>query len=774
MVIARKLLTPMLMILTLVLVAVIAVASFSAYRSLTAENDRSLVWLRQGFDAEIERMSNLSLALAKQAAANPEVQAAFILGDRDRLMTLNLAAFEKLQTQFNLIENQFTVAPATVILNLSKPEKVGRDLAKNRAILLSANQDGRSVSGLEMTEYGLAMHGVAPIRGQPAGGEAIHGSVDYSLGVDINMLQKLRREYGGEWQLLLSQPALTAAGAGTTLVQAAGPRPDLPVQATTFAKPIFTADESYLRALEGQTVSELVRSGDSVYSFLTLPVRDFSGKIVGVVNIAWDTTAALTLLTRRVLFGGLAGAAGLLIVAWILNRLIRRTLQPVQALTVSAQAIAAGNLRQPLPLLRPETRRDDEVVRLNRSFHAMTGQLRRLVGDLEGLVSERTSVLERRTNQLQAAADIGREVTVLSNPDNLLNQAVDLIRSRFDFYHAGVFLVDDEGEYAVLQAATGEAGRRMIASGYRLEVHSSAGIGRGMVGSVCGTGRPQIAGDVTKDLSYYKNPLLPNTLSEAVLPLRAGEQVIGALDVQSTVADAFSDDDITVLQIIADQLASAVNNSRLIATLNRTVSDLQSVHGQTTRSNWEQAGGYGRPIGYRFTSKESQFQPATGLEALNRRAAPAQAIQAIQTGASVDNEAGAFSIPIRLRDQVIGAVQVRYDPSEADPDLPSLIEEVSGRLGMMLESARLLEEAQRLAQREHQINVIATEMRSSVNLESILQSTVRELGKTLGVRRAFIQLGELEGNTPASESLPNEKIGHNGNGDAGTASGSKR
>ena len=224
----------------------------------------------------------------------------------------------------------------------------------------------------------------------------------------------------------------------------------------------------------------------------------------------------------------------------------------------------------------------------------MTLQLRSLVGNLEQRVAERTRRLERRSLQLQTAAEVARDITTIQDLDDLLNKAVNLVRGRFGFYHAGLFLIDDLGEYACLRAATGEAGRQLIERGHKLKVGEI-----GLVGYVTGTGQPRIALDVGADAVHFKNPLLPDTRSEMALPLKANDRVIGALDVQSTVGSAFDQEDIAILQILADQLAVAINNIRLVEKLETALKETDTLYQHQVQQNWSIQGGI-TPTGYEY------------------------------------------------------------------------------------------------------------------------------------------------------------------------------
>ncbi|MBN2006803.1 MAG: GAF domain-containing protein [Anaerolineae bacterium] len=196
-------------------------------------------------------------------------------------------------------------------------------------------------------------------------------------------------------------------------------------------------------------------------------------------------------------------------------------------------------------------------VTLTQAQQEGIGALVRLTGT--ALSGQQTiNEAHRRQIQMEAVATVGRDATVLLNPSDLLERVARLVSHQFNFYHTGIFLVDDAGEYAVLRATSSEYGQELIRQQHRLKIGE-----QGMVGYVTGTGKARIASNVGADDTHYVNPMLPNTRSEITLPMYYGEQVIGALDVQSTKENAFTEDDCTTLQIMADQLANALINARL-------------------------------------------------------------------------------------------------------------------------------------------------------------------------------------------------------------------
>ena len=239
---------------------------------------------------------------------------------------------------------------------------------------------------------------------------------------------------------------------------------------------------------------------------------------------------------------------------------------PLRTLTHGALRLAGGDLNAMVAV-----RRQDEIGVLADAFNRMAAELRGLYQDLE-------SKVEARTQQLEAAAEIGRAATSILSTHELLARSVDLIRDRFGYYHVSVFLLDDSGRWAVLEESTGEVGQELKARGHRLAVGSNS-----LIGWVTANRKPRIALDVASDEVHFRNALLPDTRSEAALPLRVGDRLIGALDVQSRSLNAFNTSDIDVLQVLADQIAIALENGRLFARQERAAVLDQRVANLTAR-----------------------------------------------------------------------------------------------------------------------------------------------------------------------------------------------
>jgi len=169
-----------------------------------------------------------------------------------------------------------------------------------------------------------------------------------------------------------------------------------------------------------------------------------------------------------------------------------------------------------------------------------------------------TSDIQRHTRLLKAAASAAKNITMILDSQELLQRTVDIICNEFNFYYAGVFLIDETKQYAILKAGRGDAGKAMIREGHKLAVG-----GNSMIGAAVANRQGRIALDVGQEAVFFENPHLPKTRSEMALPLIMGDDVIGALTVQSEEGEAFHEDDIAALQTMADQLATAIQNSNL-------------------------------------------------------------------------------------------------------------------------------------------------------------------------------------------------------------------
>jgi len=179
---------------------------------------------------------------------------------------------------------------------------------------------------------------------------------------------------------------------------------------------------------------------------------------------------------------------------------------------------------------------------------------------------EPDSVAERRLNDLLAVAEVGRKITSILNLDQLLTQVVELIQSRFGYYHVQIFLIERGSDRACFKASKSSAADsdHELNEKWRREGRSTRIGQEGIIGWVARHGEPLLANDVSAEPLYIPDDprLLPDTRAELAVPLIMEGEVLGVLDVQSTRTGAFGPDDLFVLTTLADQVAVAVNSAR--------------------------------------------------------------------------------------------------------------------------------------------------------------------------------------------------------------------
>jgi len=353
----------------------------------------------------------------------------------------------------------------------------------------------------------------------------------------------------------------------------------------------------------------------------------------------------------------------------------------------------------------------------------------------ETTIAQRTQDINLRATHLEAAARVARNISSFNDLDSLVTDTIEMIRNQFGYYHVGLFLVDDKREFAILKAATGEAGRRMLARNHRLRIGEE-----GLVGDSLEKNEPRISLDVGLDAIHFRNPDLPETHSEMVLPLRSDGHTIGALDVQSENVSAFGPDDIRILETIADQLALAIQKVNLLAQLIQSLNEMEASYQQYTRKTWHaHLSKSKRNYAFRYRRQQIEMVDEGYVEVTKAL----EANQAVISNQSVNDQTQTLvAIPIKLRGEPLGVINLRFDASYVPQDTVDLLENTAARLALALDNARLLEELQQKAERERQIGSIVSKVRSRADIDSILRTTAEELGRSLGVAEVLVQLKE--------------------------------
>lgn len=383
---------------------------------------------------------------------------------------------------------------------------------------------------------------------------------------------------------------------------------------------------------------------------------------------------------------------------------------------------------------------------------------------------------KRTALQFETAAQISRDISSSLELDELLKKGVDLIRSRFDFYHAAIFLKDAVGEFVVIREATGDAGAQMKRAGHKLGVGSKS-----VVGFVAGKGESLVVNDTTRDATYYPNPLLPDTRAEAAIPLKLADRIVGVLDVQSKEAYAFAEDSLRTLQILADQLAIAVVNTELFAETQEHLAQHRLLHHITTTAasgttlnealqsavNGLQVtlGGdrvsilladrdkktleVKAAVGYADNVFDLRIPVGTGITgwaAAHRRTLRVGNVQ--QDTRYIEgspNTRSEMAIPLIYRSELLGVLNVESEQlvAYAEND-EELLGTLGGSLAAIIANARLLEQIRAQAERERFLFEISDKIRRTTDMQAIIATTASELTKAVGANSARIKLGISE------------------------------
>ncbi|MCP4142779.1 MAG: GAF domain-containing protein [Chloroflexi bacterium] len=399
---------------------------------------------------------------------------------------------------------------------------------------------------------------------------------------------------------------------------------------------------------------------------------------------------------------------------------------PILQLQNTAQQFSEGDLKA-----KAIVNTNDEIGVLATTFNALTSQLRGTVETLEVRIEERTEDLAVRTSYLESAAEISHAVSSIMDPDALAAEVTELIKERFDLYYAGLFLVDENKEWAILQAGTGEAGQKMVENNHKIK------IGEGMIGWSIENAESRIALDVGDDAVRFENPHLPETRSEGALPLRSRGRVLGALTVQSTEEAAFDESIITTFQTMTDQIAIAFDNAELFAKAEDALLSERRAYGQFSQQSW-QALTENQSIP-RFIVKEDGRASTVSNEEKTIDVA-----QVAKKGQPVQGDDLTVVMPIKNREYVLGGIKIRKKEGASpwSTEELSVIESISEQLSVALESARLFDQTQRKAQREAIISDISAKIGESRSVDAIINTTIKELGDALNSPAVSFHLQE--------------------------------
>jgi GAF domain-containing protein/HAMP domain-containing protein len=512
--------------------------------------------------------------------------------------------------------------------------------------------------------------------------------------------------------LAVLQPTMGLENVSTYLVDS-----ELNVVSTT-PLPAGFAQAQVLR----QTIQDHSGTGSSVYrnyaGTTVLGYYDWNPILQETVVAEVPQSAVAGRSLAAALASGMVGLLTLVIAGIAVLSTSRSISEPVTGLARAAENLATGQLTT-----RAVLQREDELGRLSVAFNSMADQLQGTISELERRVADRTRELEQQTARLRTAAEVARDASLAPTLEELLSRAASLLLDRFSADHVAIYLLDERHQYAVLQAAPSAIGERMLAENHRVLVGE-----KGAIGQAALTGDLQLVLQGHEGVLDAGDAYHPSTQSQLCLPLRTREGTIGLLDLQSDSAEAFTPADTAIMQLLADQLAAAIERSRLLLQSQERLGQLEHTYRRFTEQSWgAYSGANQRPVGYRYDNVR--------LDPVNRM--PEEAQVALDSGRVYlpGDGAGEGSqmayVPIRLRDQTLGVISAHFREGQPPARTLALLEQAADRLATALENVRLLEESLRRATKERLIGEMTAKISSSISVRNVLQTAVEVLGRAI-------------------------------------------
>ncbi|MBI5930449.1 MAG: GAF domain-containing protein [Chloroflexi bacterium] len=483
------------------------------------------------------------------------------------------------------------------------------------------------------------------------------------------------------------------------------------------------------------------RKGDTDYLAATSVARPLVNLPDTANQPVWTVVVSMEMSeiagpTRFILGAFAVVFLGLLIIASVLLGYVATQIsRRFEAIGAGLVRVNRGDLTTRLP-----TSEMNEFGRVATLFNNVTERTQTLIDDLQARV-------QARIRDLDLTAEISREIAGLRDQNLVLNRTINRIIEQFDYYHAQVFLIDDRGEHAALVASTGEAGQRLLTKKHKLAVGSNSVIGR-----VTALGVTVIAGDTTStEVPWQPNVELPNTRSEMALPLKVEDRVIGALDIQSIRPEAYSPEDIEIFQVLADQLAIAINNARLIEQLEQRVDEVATLNRRLTEKAWEE---YARSqpdevqLGYQYNLIGIKPVPPDESKPANGN------LQSV----TLDDKS-AYSVQISVGGKAVGQIETKApERAQLSKDEQALVDAVANRVALAVDNARLFQQTQMALGESQRLYEMARTVSSAAELN--IEAVYALINEQLGYYENLDGLAILLADPFPSHLAPNVVVAH--------------
>jgi GAF domain-containing protein len=422
-----------------------------------------------------------------------------------------------------------------------------------------------------------------------------------------------------------------------------------------------------------------------------------------------------TIFWQRFLIG--VGTGALLILLVFISFIFQRMVTPLIAVTQAAKRILAGETLNPL-----QVNSNDEFYMLTGAINHLLEKIRELTASRDLYIHERTFVLERRAKSLYAVSQIVLEAGGIRDIQRLYNEIPNLISKYLEKCDIDLYILDDIGEYAKLQSTNNEAGLQLLANSYKAVVGH-----KDNVGYVASVGKPRIVQNPDQNEGEGISPNSSQSRSEITLPMNISGKVIGVIDVHSNLTAAFANEDLEIFQILADQIALAIDNARKLSQFQESSREFQETNNRKTLHTWRHRSGQ-RKLAYRYNRVSvDAFEDSYPVQT------PSNAAQGYQ-----------LEVPITLDGQTLGSLILRREadqPKWTQDDLSLAVDAVN-QVIPALEHARMIEEIEQHAELERLVNKFSNQIQKSLDQSSVMRNTVQELSQVVDATRIRFRLAK--------------------------------
>lgn len=477
------------------------------------------------------------------------------------------------------------------------------------------------------------------------------------------------------------------------------------------------------------TVLEAVQREENVVQFYSdqtgqfydvfIPIFDRSGTHGGAIRLGFPIELVTQKTNRLIIFSGAVALVSLGVAitvlifalsAWVTN--------PLAKLLTAIQGIKSGEMKL---AARVEINSRDEIGELATAFNTLASQLSHSIDTLEDQVRDRTT-------ELALSMEVGQRAAAIRNLDELLPTITEYIRTQFNLYYTQVYFVDDLEQNLILRAGTGSVGQELVARRHQLPI----GLGS-IVGRVAAEGKSIVVADTQNSDIHKPNPLLPETRSELAIPLVVEGRVIGVLDMQADKSSTFTENNVTVFEAMATQLAISINSAQQWVLSQEAQHKAEEAVRQLTRQSWLE----------RLASRREGLGFAYDLVDI----APVSAVDP-----ETASDGKELVAPLVIQNESIGQLTVKVPPRRAlSADAQGLVAAVAQQLAQKAENLRLFEQTQQRAAREQLARQITEKVRASRDIETALKIAAEELAKNLSVSRAVVDLRLASDDKPVGD-----------------------